>query len=54
MEAFLGDVFDHHLDMGPGVFIISISVIVVTVLLTSGRKIYRASQLNPADSLKYE
>jgi len=54
MEAFLGDVFDQHLDMGPGVFIISISAIVITVFLTSGRKIYRASQLNPADSLKYE
>ena len=54
MKAFLGDVFDHHIEMGPGIFILSISVIVVMALLTSGRKIYRASQLNPAESLKYE
>ena len=54
MEAFLGDIFDHYLDMGPGVFIISILVIVMTALLTSGRKIYSASLSNPVDSLKYE
>ena len=54
MKAFLGDVFDHHIEMGPGIFILSIAVIVVMALLTSGRKIYRASQLNPAESLKYE
>jgi len=54
MEAFLNDVFEYYLDIGPGVFIISISVIVLAALLTSGRKIYRASHLNPVDSLKYE
>jgi ABC-type antimicrobial peptide transport system permease subunit len=54
MKAFLGDVFDHHVEMGPGIFILSISVIVVMAFLTSGRKIYHATQLNPADSLKYE
>ena len=54
MGAFLGDIFDHYLDMGPGVFIISVLVIVVTALLTSGRKIYSASLSNPVDSLKYE
>jgi ABC-type antimicrobial peptide transport system permease subunit len=54
MKAFLGDVFDHHINMGPSIFIISIAIIVIFALLTSGRKIYRASQLNPANSLKYE
>jgi ABC-type antimicrobial peptide transport system permease subunit len=54
MEAFLNDVFEYHLDIGPSVFIISISLIVLAALLTSGRRIYRASQLNPVDSLKYE
>ncbi len=54
MKAFLGDVFEHHIDMGPGIFILSIGIIVVFAVLTSGRKIYRASQLNPANSLKYE
>ena len=54
MEAFLGDVFDHYLEMGPGVFIISILVIAIAALLTSGRKIYQASLCNPAESLKYE
>jgi ABC-type antimicrobial peptide transport system permease subunit len=54
MDAFLGDIFDYHLDIGPGVFIVSISIIIIAVLFTSGRKIYQASQLNPAESLKYE
>ena len=54
MKAFLGDVFEYHINMGPGVFIISIAIIVIFALITSGRKIYRASQLNPANSLKYE
>ena len=54
MKAFLGDVFEHHINMGPSVFIVSIAIVVIFALLTSGRKVYRASQLNPADSLKYE
>jgi ABC-type antimicrobial peptide transport system permease subunit len=54
MKAFLGDVFEYHFDMGPGVFFISIAVIIIAALLTSGRKIYHASRLNPAVTLKYE
>ena len=54
MKAFLGDIFEYHINMGPGVFILSIAIILISALLTSGRKIYRASQLNPANSLKYE
>lgn len=54
MQAFLGDIFDHHIDMGPAVFFISISIIVCTAILTSGRKIYHAASINPAESLKYE
>lgn len=54
MKAFLGDIFEYHLEMGPSVFIISITIILMAALLTSGRKIYRAAQMNPAKSLKYE
>ena len=54
MNKFLGDIFKYHLNIGFPSFIISVGLILVTAFSTSGRKIYRASQTDPARSLRYE
>ncbi len=54
MEAFLADVFSYHTDMGPSVYIITLGIIFLTAFLTSGQKIIKAAQINPASSLRYE
>jgi ABC-type antimicrobial peptide transport system permease subunit len=54
MSAFLSDVFDYYVPLGPEVYIISIGIILVTAFITSGRKIIKAAHINPAKSLRYE
>ena len=54
MNAFLSDVFDYYVPLGPEVYIITIGIIFLTAFITSGRKIIRSAQINPARSLRYE
>ncbi|HLF33745.1 MAG TPA: FtsX-like permease family protein [Cyclobacteriaceae bacterium] len=54
MEAFLGNIFIYHINIGPGIFILSVLIIFFTAIMTSGRKIYMAANANPAKSLRYE
>jgi ABC-type antimicrobial peptide transport system permease subunit len=54
MNKFLGDIFTYYLDIGSGACILSVSLILLTAFITSGRKIYIAAQTDPARSLRYE
>jgi ABC-type antimicrobial peptide transport system permease subunit len=54
MNYFLSDVFDYYTPLGPGVYIITISIIFLTAFITSGRKIIKSAHINPASSLHYE
>jgi putative ABC transport system permease protein len=54
MKLFLADIFTYHTSIGPTVFVITVTVIILMAFITSGRKIYRAAHLNPAVSLRYE
>ena len=54
MNAFLSDVFDYYTPLGPGVYVITIGLIFLTAFITSGRKIIKSANINPASSLRYE
>ena len=54
MDNFLADIFTYYLNIGTGAFLISVGIILLTALLTSGRKIIMAAHSDPARSLRYE
>ena len=54
MDAFMADVFDYYIPLGPPIYLLSFGIILVITTITSGRKIYRAAMTNPANSLRYE
>lgn len=53
MDAFLGE-FAYKIDLGPGIFLLSLTVTLLIALLTVGFKSFKAAVVNPVTSLRYE
>ena len=54
MQLFLGNIYDYHITIGPGMFILSTLIIFFSALITSGKKIIAAALSNPTESLRCE
>lgn len=54
MKKFLSDIFIYHTNIGFFTFAVSAIVILLMTALTSGVKVYKATQKNPTDSLRCE
>jgi putative ABC transport system permease protein len=53
MNAFLEE-FAYKIELGPGIFILGLSITLVIALLTVGYKSLKAAVVNPVKSLRYE
>ena len=54
MNLFLGNIYDYYVPIGPWIFIVSILVIFISAIITSGNKVIKAALTNPTESLRYE
>jgi ABC-type antimicrobial peptide transport system permease subunit len=52
--ALLDSIWDHFLDMTPGIFIYTVLIIFTVTMVTIAGKIYAAANMNPTDCLRYE
>jgi putative ABC transport system permease protein len=53
MQKFLNE-FAYKIDIGAGIFILSLGITIAVALLTVGYRSFRAATVNPVNSLRYE
>jgi ABC-type antimicrobial peptide transport system permease subunit len=53
MSSFL-DEFAYKINLGPGIFFLSLTITLLIALMTVGFKSFRAAITNPIESLRYE
>jgi putative ABC transport system permease protein len=53
MNSFLGE-FAYKIELGPGIFLLGLTITLLIALLTVGYKSFKSATVNPVESLRYE